>query len=99
MPFKARGSGIATVTGAFGPFVYLTINAAGEATHLGQWTMTGTMQIDFSKSPATTTGFGTWTAANGDLLCTTSVGTYDTITRCRKGSFMCHYLDLTHRWP
>jgi len=74
VPFKGQSSGVVTVVG-FDPvegLAYNRVEGAGQATHLGRFTVTGDVAVDV------VTGIpqGTWTltAANGDMLSLTMGG-------------------------
>ena len=68
VPFKGTSSGVVTAVG-FDPvagIAYTHVEGEGQATHLGQFTVTGDVAVDV----ATGIPLGTWTltAANGDML-------------------------------
>lgn len=65
-PFKGSFEGDVTVTPLAPPFVMVDVEAAGEATHLGKFTL----DIPHVVNRATRTAIGTYgfTAANGDTL-------------------------------
>ena len=68
VPFKGTSSGVVTAVG-FDPvagIAYTHVEGEGQATHLGQFTVTGNVAVDV----ATGIPLGTWTltAANGDML-------------------------------
>jgi hypothetical protein len=64
-PFKGRLDGVVTVVPA-PPFLEVLIEATGNATHLGRFTLV----VPHLVNPATRTGTGSYefTAANGDVL-------------------------------
>ena len=66
VPFKGRLEGAATITPLTPPFVSVLIKGAGNATHLGRFTV----EIPHVVNSATRTSTGTYefTAANGDTL-------------------------------
>jgi hypothetical protein len=66
VPFKGRLDGIVTVTPLTPPFVSVLVEAAGNATHLGQFSLA----IPHVVNRATRTAVGSYefTAANGDTL-------------------------------
>jgi len=68
VPFKGTSSGVVTATG-FDPATgtaYTHLEGEGQATHLGQFTVTADVSVDV----ATGIPQGTWTltAANGDMI-------------------------------
>jgi len=74
VPFKGRLAGIITAVG-FDPvlnIVYLHQTGKGQATHLGNFTVDATREIDLTGGP----GRATWvcTVANGDMLLLVGVG-------------------------
>lgn len=74
LPFKGKSSGSVTATG-FDPATgtaFTTVAGAGNATHLGHFTVTGQVAVNV----ATGIPVGTWTltAANGDRLFLTMSG-------------------------
>lgn len=72
LPFK--GTLEATQTSRFQPGGTILINlvGTGNATHLGRFTLTHQATVVFATG--TSSGTGTWTAANGDQLFTTITG-------------------------
>jgi polyvinyl alcohol dehydrogenase (cytochrome) len=82
-PFKLAGTGqlVLDPTTLVGTFT-----ASGEATHLGQWTETGTIQF-VPTGPTTLSAAvtATFTAANGDRLYATAVGTINLATGVATG--------------
>ena len=74
LPFKGRSSGVVTTTG-FDPVAMIAsthVEGQGQATHLGQFTVTGDVDVNVVTGIAE----GTWTltAANGDRLFLTMTG-------------------------
>jgi hypothetical protein len=68
VPFKGQSSGVVTTVG-FDPvkgIAYTHVSGTGQATHLGQFTVSGDVAVEV----ATGIPLGTWTltAANGDML-------------------------------
>jgi hypothetical protein len=65
VPFKGRLEGVVTITPA-PPVLEVLIEASGNGTHLGKFTLV----VPHRVNPATRTGTGTYefTAANGDML-------------------------------
>lgn len=79
VPFKVNGSpGSAEITGGPPPApLNLTVNAEGQATHLGHYSSTASAVITFpSPTTAVFDGGGTFTAANGDQLSFTYTGDF-----------------------
>lgn len=70
-PFKGQASGQATQITA--NVSTATLSGTGEASHLGRYTVTGTLSVDYSTLQAT--GTTTFTAANGDTLNADITGT------------------------
>ena len=66
VPFKGRLEGTATITPGTPPFLSVSIAGAGNATHLGRFTV----EIPHVVNPTNRTSTGTYefTAANGDTL-------------------------------
>ena len=79
VPFKVRGSpGSVQVTGGPPPTpLNITIDAGGNATHLGHYSSSASFVVTFT-SPTTAVfdGGGTFTAANGDELDFTYAGDF-----------------------
>ncbi len=74
VPFKGQSSGLVTTVG-FDPvalIAYTHAEGAGQATHLGNFTTSGYVAINFI--PGTVLGTFTLTAANGDMLFLTMEG-------------------------
>jgi hypothetical protein len=67
VPFKGRLEGVVTVTPVSPPFIVdVLVNAAGEATHLGRFTLAIPHRVN--RANGTATGSYHLTAANGDTL-------------------------------
>jgi hypothetical protein len=66
VPFKGRVEGTATITPGTPPFLSVSIAGAGNATHLGRFTV----EIPHVVNASNRTSIGTYefTAANGDML-------------------------------
>ena len=68
LPFRGTLQATETVAGALH-----RLNGAGEATHLGRFTLTSEFTV--TPPPASTaSGTATWTAANGDKIFTSTAG-------------------------
>src|SRR5262245_25009722 len=69
-PFALNGTGVATlITDEAGHLIGATPTGSGTATHLGQWTVAGTVHyIPDSNGVLRSSGQATLTAANGDKL-------------------------------
>ena len=67
VPFKGRLEGDVAVTPLAPPFLQVDVEATGQATHLGRFTL----DIPHVVNPATRTAVGSYefTAANGDKVC------------------------------
>src|ERR1051325_5426809 len=72
VPYKAAETGVITRESFQFPFETKNVAAAGEATHLGEYTLIGEFVVDVRFGTAT--GTYTMTAANGDLLFLTMEG-------------------------
>jgi hypothetical protein len=66
LPFKGSFEGTQTVTPLSPPFADVQVSAAGNATHLGRFTIELPHIVNFANGTAT--GTGTLVAANGDVL-------------------------------
>jgi len=66
VPFKGRLEGTATITPGTPPFVSVSIEGTGNATHLGHFTVEIPHVVNTTNR--TSTGTCTFTAANGDTL-------------------------------
>ena len=72
VPYKGEEVGVVT-KGAFQfPFSHASTAAEGEATYIGHYTLTGDFTVDVRFGTAA--GVFTLTAANGDMLFTTTTG-------------------------
>lgn len=71
VPFKGSASGQAAQSAA--NVSTATLTGTGEASHLGRYTIAGTLTVDYSTLQAT--GQTTFTAANGDTLTANITGT------------------------
>jgi hypothetical protein len=76
VPFKGSFEGIATITGRTGnpPLVTAAVDATGNGTELGQFTLSIPHHVDFATTPATSFGSYEFVAANGDTLSASFVG-------------------------
>jgi hypothetical protein len=69
VPFKGRLEGVVAVTPVNPPFIVdVLVNAAGEATQLGRFTVAIPHRVDRTTVPPTAIGSYQFTAANGDTL-------------------------------
>jgi hypothetical protein len=66
VPFKGSLSGVVTIAPLAPPFVEVEINARGDATHLGQFTLAIPHVVN--RANGTATGSFKFTAANGDTV-------------------------------
>ena len=66
VPFKGRLEGDVTITPLTPPFLSVSVEGTGNATHLGRFTVKIPHVVNFTNS--TSTGTYTFTAANGDTL-------------------------------
>jgi hypothetical protein len=66
VPFKGRLRGVVTVTPLDPPFVFVLVEATGNATQLGRFTLAIPHVVN--RANATGIGFYQFTAANGDTL-------------------------------
>jgi hypothetical protein len=67
VPFRGRLEGVVTVTPVNPPFIVdVLVNATGNATQLGQFTLAIPHRVN--RANGTATGFYQFTAANGDTL-------------------------------
>lgn len=73
VPFLGRFAGVAFVTGA-PPIVSVAVDATGNATQLGSFTLAIPHTVNFATSPWTSTGSYEFVAANGDTLSASFTG-------------------------
>lgn len=66
VPFKGKLEGLDTATPLDPPFVSVTVEAAGNATHLGKFTLT--ILATVNRANGTGSGAFLFTAANGDTV-------------------------------
>jgi hypothetical protein len=66
VPFKGSLEGVVTITPLTPPFVSVLVEATGNATHLGKFTLEIPHVVD--RANGTATGSYEFTAANGDTL-------------------------------
>jgi hypothetical protein len=66
VPFRGSLEGVVTVTPLTPPFVSVLVNATGNATHLGRFTLD--IPHIVNRADRTAIGFYEFTAANGDTL-------------------------------
>ena len=87
--FALNGSGVATlVTDGSGNLIGAIPTASGTATHLGQWTVGGTVHYTpDSNGVLHSSGDGTLTAANGDKLQIQIDGILDPVAGVDQGVF------------
>ena len=71
VPFKGSLQGVVTITPLNPPVLSVLVKAAGNATHLGHYTLTYQVVVDFTFSATVTAQF---TAANGDQLFAVGTG-------------------------
>lgn len=88
-PFAINGSGVATlVTDPSGNPIGAVATGAGTATHLGQWTVTGSPKYTpDSNGVLHSSGEATLTASNGDKLNFTIDGILDPVAGVDQGVF------------
>ena len=88
-PFALRGVGVATlITDEAGHLIGATPTGSGTATHLGQWTTTGTVKYTPDNNGVLhSSGEATLTAANGDKLYFQVDGILDPIAGVDQGVF------------
>src|SRR5437867_1865272 len=67
VPFKGSFAGVAIQSGV-PPIVSVEVDATGNATHLGQFTLAIPHHVDLSTRPRTSFGSYQFVAANGDTL-------------------------------
>ena len=96
-PFALNGTGVATlVTDESGNLVGAIPTASGTATHLGQWTVTGTVKYTPDNGVLRSSGEATLTAADGDKLQLQIDGILDPIAAVDQGIF--HFVGGTGRF-
>jgi hypothetical protein len=78
LPFQGRLEGAATITPLTPPFLSVSIEGTGNATHLGRFTVENTHVVD--TTDRTATGTYKFTAANGDTLTADFTGQADPAT-------------------
>lgn len=88
-PFALKGAGVATlITDEAGHLIGAVPTGSGTATHLGQWTVSGTVHYTpDSNGVLHSNGEGTLTAANGDKLNIVIEGILDPVTAVDQGVF------------
>ena len=88
-PFALKGTGVATlVTDEAGHLIGAIPTGSGTATHLGQWTVAGTVHyIPDSQGVLRSSGDATITAANGDKLQVQIDGILDPVAAIDQGVF------------
>lgn len=88
-PFALRGTGVATLlTDESGNLVGATPTGSGTGTHLGQWTVTGTVKYTPDENGVLrSSGDATLTAANGDKLNFQIDGILDPVAAVDQGVF------------
>ena len=77
LPFQGRLEGVATIT-PLPPFLSVSIEGTGNATHLGRFTVENTHVVN--TTDRTATGTYNFTAANGDTLTADFTGQADPAT-------------------
>ena len=88
-PFALRGTGVATLlTDESGNLIGATPTGSGTATHLGQWTVAGTVKYTPDENGVLrSSGNATLTAANGDKLFFEIDGILDPVAAVDQGVF------------
>ena len=87
-PFALHGAGVATlITDESGNLIGATPTGSGTATHLGQWTVAGTVKYTPDNGVLRSSGEATLTAANGDKLQVQIDGILDPIAAVDQGVF------------
>jgi len=88
-PFALKGTGVATlITDDAGHLIGAIPTGSGTATHLGQWTVSGTVNyIPDSEGVLHSSGEATLTAANGDKLQIQIDGILDPVAAIDQGVF------------
>ena len=86
--FALNGTGVATlVTDDSGNLIGANPTASGTATHLGQWTVTGTVKYTPENGVLKSSGDATLTASNGDKLQIQIDGILDPVAAVDQGVF------------
>ncbi len=88
-PFALNGTGVATlITDGSGHLIGAIPTGSGTATHLGQWTVSGTVHYTPDANGVLhSTGDATLTAANGDKLQVQIDGILDPVAAMDQGVF------------
>ena len=87
-PYALHGSGVAPlITDEAGNLIGATPTGSGTATHLGQWTVTGTFKDPPDNGVLRSSGEAILTAANGDKLQIQIDGTLDPVAAVDQGVF------------
>lgn len=87
-PFALRGAGVATlITDENGIPIGANPTASGTATHLGQWTVAGTVKYTLDNGVLRSSGEATIIAANGDKLQVEIDGILDPVAGMDQGIF------------
>ena len=97
-PFALKGQGVATlIIDDAGHLIGATPTGSGTATHLGQWTVSGTVHYTpDSNGVLRSSGEATLTAANGDKLNFQIDGILDPVAAIDQGLF--HFVGGTGRF-
>ena len=96
-PFALNGTGVATlITDESGNLIGAIPTGSGTATHLGQWTVSGTVKYTPVNGVLKSSGEATLTAANGDKLQIQIDGILDPIAAVDQGVF--HFVGGTGRF-
>jgi hypothetical protein len=96
-PFALNGAGVANiVTDESGIPIEAIATGSGTATHLGRWTVAGTVKYTLDNGVLRSGGEGTFTAANGDKLQFQIDGILDPIAGVDQGVF--HFVGGTGRF-
>jgi hypothetical protein len=97
-PFALKGAGVATlITDDAGHLIGANPTGSGTATHLGQWTVAGTVHYTPDDNGVLrSSGEATLTAANGDKLQVQIDGILDPVAAVDQGVF--HFVGGTGRF-
>jgi hypothetical protein len=96
-PFALNGKGVATlITDGSGNLIGAIPTGSGTATHLGQWTVSGTVHYTPVNGVLKSSGDATLTAANGDRLLFQIDGILDPVAAVDQGIF--HFVGGTGRF-